>query len=282
MGLKDINKDRTIVITGKHGSGKSTMAKEMFEDAIIYYANDMEIHDVFSLPKERGIIIEDIHYKPKTDEILNVLRNYSGTVVMTSLNQKDVPSSIKNMVKFKRAGKTEYLRDEIKELAPRGEEPFSNERDMFSLIMEYLKNSDRDLVVDLLKFNKPADTQIMTWLIENIHPNKILFVDGVVKRRWSQRYFYEMLGYSYNGKNYSRPSFPKRGSYSKIPYLCRRLKVRDERLLRQLLKDEEFANWARTKLNNSECRLLGLGEKKRKKRKPKIKMNKLSDYYVMD
>ena len=89
MGLKTISKDRTIVITGKHGSGKSTMAKEMFEDAIIYYANDMEIHDVFSLPKERGIIIEDIHYKPKTDEILNVLRNYSGTVVMTSLNQKD-------------------------------------------------------------------------------------------------------------------------------------------------------------------------------------------------
>ena len=279
MGLKDINKDRTIVITGKHGSGKSTMAKEMFEDAIIYYGNDIEIHDIFSIPRERGIIIEDIHYKPNTDEILNVLRNYRGKVVMTSLNQKDIPKTIKNMVKFKRAGSNEYIREQIKELAPRCEEPFSNERDMFSLVLEYLKNSDRDLVVELLKFNKPSDTQIMTWLIENIHPNKILFVDGVVKRRWSQRYFYEMLAYAYNGKNYSRPSFPKRGTYSKIPYLCRRLKVRDERLLRQLLKDEEFADWARTKLNNSECRLLGLGEKKRKKRKPKIKMNKLSDYY---
>jgi len=52
MGLTSMSKDRTIVITGKHGSGKSTMAREMFEDAIIYYANTMEIHDVKSIPKE--------------------------------------------------------------------------------------------------------------------------------------------------------------------------------------------------------------------------------------
>ena len=281
MALTNMNKDRTIVITGKNGTGKSTMAREMFEDAIIYYANDIEIPDIKSVPKERGIIIEDIHYKPKKDEILNVLRNYGGKVVMTSLNQKSVPSNIKNMVKFKRAGTKQYLRDEIKDLAPRCEEPLSFEKDTFSLVMDYMKESDRDLIAKLLKINKPSDTQIMSWLVENIHPNRLIFADGVVKRKWSQKYFYEILAYAYQGRNFSRPAYPKRKAYSKIPSLCRRLKLRsgDERLLRQLCKDENFSRWAKTKLNNSECRLLGLGEKKIRKSKPKIKISKLSDYY---
>lgn len=284
MGLTTMTKDRTIVITGKHGSGKSTMAKEMFEDAIIYYANDMEISDIKSVPKERGIIIEDIHYKPKKDQILNVLRNYGGKVVMTSLNQKSVPSDIKNMVKFKRAGSNIYLRNEISELAPRSEEPFSFEKDTFSIVLDYMKESNRDKIAKILKINKPSDTQIMSWLVENIHPNRLIFVDGVVKRRWPQHYFYEMLAYTYQGRNFSRPAYPKRKAYSKIPSLCRRLKLRsgDERLLRQLCKDEDFSRWAKTKLNNSECRLLGLGEKKIRKSKPKIKISKLSDYYAMD
>ena len=284
MGLTSMSKDRTIVITGKHGSGKSTMAREMFEDAIIYYANTMEIHDVKSIPKERGIIIEDIHYKPKKDEVLNVLRNYKGKVVMTSLNQKSIPSEIKNMVKFKRAGSNLHLRDSIKELAPRSEEPFSYEKETFDIVLDYMKESDRDKIAKILKINKPSDTQIMSWLIENIHPNRLIFVDGVVKRRWPKHYFYELLAYAYKGKNYGRPSFPKRGSYSKIPYLCRRLGLRsgDERLLRQLCKDDNFVIYAKSKLNNSECRLLGLGEKKIRKSKPKVKQIKLSDYYAMD
>ena len=152
MALTNMNKDRTIVITGKNGTGKTTMAREMFEDAIIYYANDIEIPDIKSVPKERGIIIEDIHYKPKKDEILNVLRNYGGKVVMTSLNQKSVPSNIKNMVKIQKSrDQGQYLRDEIKDLAPRCEEPLSFEKDTFSLVMDYMKESDRDLIAKLLK-----------------------------------------------------------------------------------------------------------------------------------
>jgi hypothetical protein len=280
MGLTDMNKDRTIVITGKYGTGKSTMARAMFEDPIIFYANEIEISDVRSIPKN-GIIIEDIHFKPKKDEILNVLRNYRGEVVMTSLNQKSIPSEIKNMVKFKRAGANEYLRNEINDIAPRCEEPFSYDMDMFSMVFEYLKNSDRDTIAKILKMNKPSDTQIMTWLAENIHPNRLIFADGVVKRRWSQNYFYEILAYAYSGKNYSRPSFPKRKAYSKIPSLCRRLGLKsgEEKTLRQLCQDESFKQWAKTKLNNGECRLLGLGEKKIRKSKPKVKIMKLSDYY---
>ena len=178
----------------------------------------------------------------------------------------------------------QYLREQIKELAPRCEEPLSLERDTFSLVMEYMKQSDRDLVAKLLKINKPADTQIMSWLVENIHPNRLIFADGVVKRKWPLNYFYEVLAYAYIGKNYSRPAFPKRKAYSKIPSLCRRLGLKsgEEKTLRQLCQDESFRQWAKTKLNNGECRLLGLGEKKIRKSKPKVKIMKLSDYYVMD
>ncbi len=276
-----MSKDRSIVITGKHGSGKTTMAKEMFDDPIVYYANTIEIPDVNSIPRDRGIIIEDLHYKPNKEQILNVLRNYGGQIVMTSLNQKSIPKDIKNMVKFKRAGSDIYLRNDILKLAPRSEAPFSFERDMFSMILDYLKVSDRDSIAEMLKINKPSDTQIMSWLVENIHPNRLIFVDSVVRRRWSQRYFYELLAYTYQGKNYTRPSFPKRGTYSKVPYLCRRLGLKsgEERLLLQLCEDENFTRWAKTKLNNSECRLLGLGEKRIRKPKKKIKQNKLSDYY---
>jgi hypothetical protein len=36
--------------------------------------------------------------------------------------------------------------------------------------------------------------------------------------------------------------------------------------LKDLLKDEQFKEYAKTKLDNTECRMLKLGEKKRKKR----------------
>ena len=76
--------------------------------------------------------------------------------------------------------------------------------------MEYLKQTDRDLVCKLLIYNKPSDTQILTWLAENMHPNKLIFVDGVVKRRWSQRYFYEMLAYAHQGKTFGRINMPQK------------------------------------------------------------------------
>ena len=36
--------------------------------------------------------------------------------------------------------------------------------------------------------------------------------------------------------------------------------------MNDLLKDEEFREYAKTKLDNTECRILKLGEKKRRKR----------------
>jgi len=66
-----------------------------------------------------------------------------------------------------------------------------------------------------------------------------------------------------------------------VPSLCRRLGLKgsDERVLKQLLKSEEFSNFAKTKLNNAECRLLGLGEKRiRKHKKKEIKPVSFGDF----
>lgn len=273
-----MNRQRAIIITGRHGTGKSTLAKSMLPEALVVNGNEMDIGDVHSIPN--GIIIEDIHFKPKTKEIVDVILQYRGEVILTSFNEKSIPKEIKNICKIKRAGTKSYLRDEILEVAPRSENPHSYETDVFSLIMDYLKDSDRERIMEKLKFNKPSDTQIISWLSENLHPNKLLFVDGVVKRRWSQNYFYEMLAYAHSGKQFGRPKFPKRGQYSKLPNICRRLGLRssEERLLRQLLEDDEFKQYVKTKLNNSDCRLLGFEKKEVRERKPKMKQYSLGDF----
>ena len=242
MGLTNIKHIQTILITGKVGTGKSTKAKTFVENPIILYANDIDF-DVGAFPVEQGIIIEDVHYKPDKSAILDIIRKYKGQVVLTSVNQKSVPKEIFAMCKVKRAG---------------------------------LKETDRELIRNLLLFNKPSDTQIVSWLAENMHPNRLLFIDGVVKRRWKQRYFYEMLAYAHDGNVVGRLNMPTRRKYSKVPSLSRRLKVKNPQVLQQLLMDEDFKTWARKKLNNGECRILKMGEKKRRKKTTPIIINQSS------
>jgi len=265
MGLTTMNNDRTILITGKTGTGKSTKALTLVNDPIVLYANDIDF-DVGSFPVENGIIIEDVHYKPDKSAILDIIRKYRGQVILTSINQKSVPKEIFAMCKVKRAGSTKYLDELIKSVAPNSVAPVSWERDTYSLVYEYLKSTDRELIRNLLLFNKPSDTQIISWLSENMHPNRLIFVDGVVKRRWSQRYFYEMLAYAHSGNLVGRLEMPIRRKYSKIPSLSRRLGVKNPDVLKQLLKDPDVKEWAKKKLNNAECRILKIGEKKRRKK----------------
>ena len=282
MGFTNLNKTRPILITGKSGTGKSTKALTFVNNPVITYADEMDIDDWRSIPIDSGIIIEDVHFKPKKDTILTILRRYRGQVVLTSLNEKSVPKEIKSMCQIKRAGSKQWTQLKIKEIAPRSDNPLDTEIDTYSLVMRFLKETDRELMAELLKVNKPADVQILTWLNENMHPNKLIFVDGVVKRRWSQDYFYEMLAYSHSGNSYGRLNMPKRGTYSKIPSLLRRLGIKnaDLRIFKQMKKDEAFVKYAKTKLNNSDCRILGLGEKKRRKKTDPIIVvqNSLEEY----
>ena len=84
MGLTNMNDNRPILITGKTGTGKSTKAKTYFTDEVkIVYANDIEF-DLGSHPKSAGIIIEDVHYQPQTDIIMNIIRSYRGQLVSFS------------------------------------------------------------------------------------------------------------------------------------------------------------------------------------------------------
>ena len=266
MGLTTINKERTILLIGKTGTGKSTKALTFVDSPMILYANDIDF-DIDSFPIENGIIIEDLHYKPDKSAILSIIRNYKGLVVLTSNNKKSVPKDIVGMCQIKKTGTTNFLRENMERCAPQSTQPFSFEKDTYSLVAEFLKETDRDLIAELLLFNKPSDTQVLSWLTENMHPNRLIFIDGVVKRRWSQRYFYEMLAYSHTGKSFGRVNMPKRRAYSQIPRLSRRLGVKNPNLLEQLFKDEEFVAWSKKKLNNGECRLLNLGEKRKGRKK---------------
>ena len=87
MGLTNMNRDRPIIITGKTGTGKTTKAKELLPEAIVLFANELEI-DANSLNVQNGLIIEDIHYNAQKDNLLNIIRRYRGKLVMTSINER--------------------------------------------------------------------------------------------------------------------------------------------------------------------------------------------------
>ena len=75
-----------------------------------------------------------------------------------------------------------------------------------------------------------------------------------------------MLAYAHEGGSFDRLNMPKRRKYSVLPKLARRLGVKNPRVLRQLCMDKTVASQFKKKLNNGECRLLGLGEKEKEKR----------------
>tara|TARA_R110002020_G_scaffold32427_3_gene99769 strand:+ start:16980 stop:17831 length:852 start_codon:yes stop_codon:yes gene_type:complete len=265
---KKVNQNRAIIVVGRTETEK--MAKAMSfvsENPIVQYANEYNIEDNHSIPIDRGIIIDEVHYRPNIELVRKTILEYQGQVVLLSDNQKDVSKKLFNLCQLKRATK-KTISEDIKELAPRSEDAVNYDIDTFSMVREYLKNPNREEVRDTLSISKPPDVQIMTWLAPNVHPNKLSFVDSVVKRRWSNEYFYDMLAYSHAGRLQRKMEMPKRKAYSQIPKICRKLKLKKSQtyLLRDLLKDDKFREFAKSKLDNTECRILKLGEKKRRKR----------------
>ena len=265
---KKVNQNRAIIIVGRTETEKMTKALTFVSDnPIVQYANEYNIEDNYSIPLEKGIIIDEVHYRPNIELIRKTILEYQGQVVLLSDNQKDVSKKLFNLCQLKRATK-KTIADEIREIAPRAQEAVNFDIDTFSMVRQYLKNPDREEVRDMLRISQPPDVQIMTWLATNVHPNKLSFVDSVVKRRWSNEYFYDMLAYSHVGRLQRKMEMPKRKAYSQVPKICRKLKLKKSQsyLLNDLLKDEEFREYAKTKLDNTECRILKLGEKKRRKR----------------
>ena len=265
------NQNRTIIIVGKDGTDKMEKARKLVSDnPIIAYANEYDIEDNFSIPADRGIIIRECNYKPNVDVIRKTILEYKGQVVLTSINQKDVPKKLYNMCKLNRATKRSLF-DEIKEIAPRSDQPYNYDVDIFTMVGDYLRNPDREIIMNQLKVSEPADVQFISWLAPNIHPNKLMFLDAKVKRKWDKSYFYEMLAYAHDGRMHRKMTPPQRKAYSIVPKILRKLKMRPSQryLFKDLLKNDDFKDYCRNKLGNTELRVLKLGEKKRRtKRTP--------------
>ena len=272
MGITTMIKKRSQIIVGQNREEKLKKAMAyVSEYPIIIYANEYDIEDNFSIPTDVGIIIEEVDYKPNIDLIKKTIVQYQGIVVLLSSNQKDVPKALFNLCQLRRASAKPFDLL-LEELAPHSQRENKYELDMFPLVRQYLINSYREEVGKLLKINNPPDVQLMSWLAPNIHPNKLIFIDSQVKRRWNKSYFYEMLAYSHDGKIHRRMDMPKRKAYSKVPNLLVRLglKKRDVYLFNNLKQDKSLVLEFQKKLNNGDCRLLSLGEKKRKTRYEKI------------
>jgi len=264
------NQNRTIIVVGKDGTDKMEKASKLVSsDPIIMYANEYDIEDNHSIPAERGIIIRECNYKPNVEAIRKTILEYKGQVVLTSINQKDVPKKLFGMCKLNRATKKSLL-DEIKEIAPRSDEPYNYDVDIFTMVGDYLRNPDREVIMNQLKVSEPADVQFISWLAPNLHPNKLMFLDAKVKRRWSKSYFYEMLAYAHDGRMHRKMTPPQRKAYSSIPKILRKLKMRpfQKYLLKDLLKNDDFKEYCRNTLSTTDLRILKLSKERRTKRTP--------------
>jgi len=263
---------------GGHGSGKTKKAKLELGSRpyTIMQACDITIDDIYSYPKHHGVLIEDVHYKPEKDKILQILY-VLPYVALTSLNERDVPKAIMNLCTRKRMGRIDNRQIDIKKLAPNCEDIKNLDRTIYDLNVEYLKNKDRREVLDLIKHNKPADLQLISWIQPNIDCRNIAFADNIM-RRWSIDYFYEILTYSWSGYHGGRIEFPKRYSYSPVPKICNKLglKTKDAYLVKTFLKNDKYKEWAISKLDKDECKILGL--QKPRKKSIRVVNTKLGDW----
>jgi|TARA_R100000084_G_C4641603_1_gene144185 hypothetical protein len=257
--------NKPIIIVGKTDTEKKTKALEFVsENHIFFYANEIEELDNFSLDDTLGLVIDEVNYKPKTDIIRKAMLEYRGQTVLLSDNQKDVPKSIMSLCTLKRCTKRTMAED-IQSIAPRSQEPRNYDIDTFSMVREYLKNADREEVSQMLLLTKPPDVQILSWLVPNLHPNKLAFVDYSVKRRWNATYFYELLAYAHEGRLHRKMQMPTRKSYSIKPKIAKRIGF-PPHLFDDLIQDEQFRKYVQSRVDNTENRLLKLGEKKRKRK----------------
>ncbi|QDP59651.1 MAG: hypothetical protein GOVbin1753_84 [Prokaryotic dsDNA virus sp.] len=264
----NINTNRAILIVGKTGTGKTTKALEMLpNDPIVRYADEYDIDDNFSISRDRGILIEEVHFKPNIELITKTLLEYKGKIVLTSLNQKDVPKALFNMCKLKRAGSKNHARDKMLESGCKNIAPdiYELDKSIFDLTYDFAKNKNRDAVVKHLKHNKPFDEQILSWLQDIVGVSKISYLDAKVKRKWPTDYLYELLGYSHDGYFNGKINFPKRRVYDKRPNICNKIGLRksDYDLIDLLKQDDEFQNYIYSNLNKIDRVKVGVTTKKK-------------------
>jgi hypothetical protein len=274
------NTNRPIIIVGKSGTGKTTKALEILKDPIIRYANEYDIEDNFSIPKDRGILIEDVHYKPNIELIIQTIIQYKGAIVLTSVNQKDVPKNIYDMCKLNRAGKVNYTQVLLKEngCANMDSDMDILESNIFTIANAVARSPHRERVLELLTTAKPPTSLLLPLLIGVISPSKLAWLDAKVKWKWSASYFYELLAYSTIGRNDISVTFPKRRMYDKRPMIAKKLglRVSEYDLIDMLKQDLEFESYAYTKL--SKIDRIKVGVKKQIVKRKQDKVMTLGDF----
>tara|TARA_R110002020_G_scaffold120162_4_gene273903 strand:- start:2277 stop:3113 length:837 start_codon:yes stop_codon:yes gene_type:complete len=251
-------KEQPIIVVGKPSTGKTTIALAMLQEPLVFFANEFEE----GIPSNTELLIEDVHIKANTKEIVKHLQRATAKVILTSIDKKSIPAPIKKLCKIKLAGATVHL--PFASIAPRSVPALNPKVEIFDMLKMYLRNRDRDEVARILKSNRPPDVFLMNALSDHVHFNRLLFVDAKVKRRWKHPYFYEMLAYAFNGGHAGRFSMPKFAQDKERRRILRRLgfKVNEWDLLMDIVKgSEDFQNYTQKRLNNQEYRLLGIGEK---------------------
>ena len=260
-------RERPILIVGNYGSGKTTKAIEMMGNRPykIVYGNDINIEDIHSYPKTHGLIIEEVHFKPDKNKILDIMDVKHEHLILTSLNEKDVPKAIIDRCKRNRLGRIDYRQRDIKDCNSGSNNITLIDKSIYDLTIEYLNNSNREEVIKLFKHNKPPDIQILSWVEHSVNIKHISFVDSIM-RRWPIDYFYELLALSNSGHSRARPKFGKKRTFSPVPKICRKLnlKTSEAYIVKSLLENEEYKEWATKQLDTDECKILNLKKKKRK------------------
>ena len=270
-------KEQPIIVVGKPSTGKTTIALSLLDEPLIFFANEFEE----GVPKDIQLLIEDVHHKANTKEIVNHLRKTKAKVVLTSVDKKSIPAAIKKLCKIKLAGSK--VHSPFADIAPRSVPALNPKVEIFDMLKIYLRNRDRDEVARILKSNRPPDVFLMNALSDHVHFNRLLFVDAKVKRRWRQPYFYEMLAYAFSGGHAGRFSMPKFAQDKERRRILRRLgfKINEWGLLMDIVNgSEKFRYYTQKRLNNQEYRLLGIGEKPITRKKVRKKSKKTLEDYI--
>ena len=98
----------------------------------------------------------------------------------------------------------------IKEIAPNSIITNDAEQTMFNIMSNYMRNSDREYVAQVLITNKVNYNYLMIWLHANIPIDTLLFLDSQVKNKWSKKYFYEMAAFMHSGNKFYSVNYPKK------------------------------------------------------------------------
>ena len=120
-------KEQPIIVVGKPSTGKTTIALSMLEEPLVFFADEFEE----GVPRDLQLLIEDVHHKANTKEIVSHLRKATAKIVLTSKDKKSIPAAIKKLCKIKLAGAT--VHSPFVNIAPRSVPALNPKDEIFDI-----------------------------------------------------------------------------------------------------------------------------------------------------